>query len=132
MPEINVPLLRTQLEWATEQHELAKLGQPSEWNQEVYWCGTAGCIAGHTAIGEGWRPLPPRLCHCGCGRQVSADGDMVRDGTESTAEAIAVEALGLTDDQSDDLFDGYNTIRELWGIARRITDGAIEIPAGLA
>lgn len=119
----NVALLLKQLEWATAEHEKELRGEDSEWNQGN-WCGTACCIAGHTVLDTGWT------------FETFGDGEYtsfaVKGSEVKNVEAIAREALGLTEDQCSELFSGSNDIEDLWTIAAGISDGEIEIPASIA
>lgn len=142
---INVPLLRKTLEWAYGEHLKAERGEVSEWSQGDWmaptrdvqpWnldredvdaavqegtaCGTACCIAGKVAYDEGWRP-------------VAFQGGTItgRDGRVDSAFEVGARLLGLNDGQAKDLFNGCNTIGELYWIAGGITDGEIEPPPGL-
>lgn len=117
---VNVPLLRKQLEWATSEHAKATRGEFSEWDQDK-WCGTRCCIAGHTALDTGW------TTHTYPDGAVST---VLTRGTESEhVRYVAQDALGLTWDEAQTLFDGKNQISDLWRIANKVTNGEIEIPA---
>jgi hypothetical protein len=126
MTEVNIPLLRKAVEWA--EAEAAKPAPLREWEQNFWYlppevraerlekrgddfterereayqkapeCGTCYCIAGYVAS---------QLGH-----------DFSTSGWE--VEDVAAEALGLDLDQSDDLFDGRNTIEDVRRIAEEI------------
>lgn len=111
---VNVPLLRKELEHVTH--------HPKEWNQTVWlrrWipnqCGTLGCLAGNTVL------------HAGLELRLEPEGTyMPMDGY--TIKHHATNLLGLTVCQANALFDGSNSLLDLWSIANRITDGEIEVP----
>lgn len=102
---VNVPLLRKTLEHITE--------HPEEWDQ-TWWCGTSCCVAGLVALAEGWQ------------RTNVFSARVRRDGEERFVSQVAREALGLTPAAADRLFDGGNSLRELWAHADQLTDGAIQ------
>ncbi len=106
---VNIPLLRKAVEWAEAEAE--KPPALCEWEQTVYVlpperfelygrspeCGTCYCIAGYIAA--------------------QADGPVV---DEDTAGNRAQELLGISDFQSDLLFDGCNNIEDVRRIAEQI------------
>lgn len=59
------------------------------------WCGTAACLAGHTVLMLGKKPVFAR------GAQ---EGWLCRNGRERTVAAVAQEWLGLTSEQAEQLF----------------------------
>lgn len=111
IPELNVPLLRKQLEWADSENAKAKRGEKSEWAQTT-WCGTSCCIAGHTVLDLGWTHEGPA-------------GARKEGAVQQSVRAVAAGALGLTSFEADLLFDGANDIKTLWTHAERITGGEI-------
>lgn len=121
--QINVPLLRKSLEWATAEHWKALRGKDSEWNQ-ANWCGTKSCIAGHVALETGWTPVRESDL-------VKTTAFVHRNGVERLVPEVAREALGLDGYDAARLFHSANGIETLWDIANDLTDGAIEIPADL-
>lgn len=154
---VNEELLRETLEWAHGEWLKQKAGQPSEWDQGTWlgsmhyaavkrlaygpggirWdeaeqkvaplnlpkaCGTACCIAGRVALVNGWKPEPA---------PEAADPVIVTKGSrEEQIDYLAAELLGLgpDDEYSWSLFDGGNTIYDLYRIAGHLTDGRIEMP----
>lgn len=110
VPELNIPLLRKQLEWADSENAKAKRGEQSEWDQTA-WCGTSCCIAGHTALDLGWQHIDTTA---------AVKGDVV-----SGVRDIAKAGLGLTSCEADLLFAGDNDIDTLWSVAREITGGEV-------
>lgn len=123
-PEVNVPLLRKTVEWATDQWRKAQRGEASEWTQKFYFvkrqrldCGTACCIAGKVVLDAGYEPA-------------YEDGDVtawaVGDGEERPAGEIARELLGLSMFQGERLFWEDNSIHDIWRIAEEISGGEIK------
>lgn len=120
--EINVPLLRKMLEHVTS--------HPDEWNQDTWAveseessCGTAYCLAGHTAESLGhtlvWQPGTNMASFCLAG------------GELRTIESVATHALGLKYTEAAGLFSACNELHTLWEIANKLTNGEIEIPDDL-
>lgn len=121
-PERDLPLLVKVLEHVTahpEEHD------QSVWAQQTP-CGTAMCVAGHTATMCGWdidrsfwSPMTgfSQVRRAGC-----AERRHVSD--------VAAEALGLTADEADVLFDGWNTLADLWWVARKIGGDEVVVPEG--
>lgn len=90
---INVPLLRKTMEHI-EQH-------PEEWDQSFWMseCGTKACFAGWACVFSGVEVV------YSWARCTTADGD--------SAGAAAQDALGLTFEDADQLFEANNTMAEL-------------------
>lgn len=118
VPELNVERLRGTLQRIED--------NPSEWNQATWRCGTQMCFAGHACneAGAEW------------------DGDFVvstrvRNEQEGQDEWQPIsdrarEVLGLTDQEANVMFAGYNTIDDLrlmveWIITRRREEQPITI-----
>lgn len=109
----NVPLLRKVLEHVTE--------HPLE-HAQGHWavrngCGSAYCVAGWTAVFEGWTPTYED-------DDVST-GTFVRAGSYHHAGDIARAALGVSDSDASVLFRSTNSLDVLWGLAETMTDGEI-------
>jgi hypothetical protein len=109
----NTELLRKTLEHIT--------AHPEEWEQ-TWWatrrsCGTAYCLAGHVAVATGHRIAFPTGCELSCS---------ITDGRE-IAEIAEIE-LGLNSRDAHLLFAANNTLRRLWSLASRITNGEISVP----
>lgn len=111
---VNVERLRAELEFIT--------ANPKQWDQAVWAeksdCGTCCCIAGWAVLHEGIE-LSFRRGYSG----LTADGRLI--------DEVAMEILGLDDDDADWLFSGGNTLYDLWSKASDLTNGAIQIPASL-
>jgi nucleotide-binding universal stress UspA family protein len=107
LPAPNIPLLRKAVEWA--EAEAAKTDGTSLWDQTIWagdtGCGTAYCVAGWTVYEA-------------AGRQDVRVGPQV----ESEAQAL----VGLTDDESSDLFHPDNSIEDIRRIAEQIAARAGE------
>lgn len=145
---LNVDLLRSTLEWAYDQWHRQQRGEISEWEQgdwvietahripsykepvlralidEGVLCGTSCCVAGKIAYGLGYR-------------QISRGSSLMQLPKVSriharTASEIATEALGITEEEADDLFSGDNDIYDLFKFGSDWTGGAIVIPADVA
>lgn len=69
---------------------------------EPEWqCGTTACLAGWTAILNGWRPIEPNAAFV-------TDGEQVK-----IVYHVARKLLDLTEEQAMVLFDGDHTFDEL-------------------
>lgn len=121
---VNDENLLAALTYATEHPErhnqrwwLTQTKKPTE-----NWCGTAGCIAGITAMQHGWLPASGLT-----------KGDVAslvyKDGVEAGVSEVARDLLGLDAVDADRLFSASNTLRKLWEIAHRLTNERIQIPA---
>jgi hypothetical protein len=85
--------------------------------EETAWsCGTAACLAGWTALHEGWRV------------RYNDPENVYRDGELGNVEYVARRALGLAEWQATKLFQPLNTHWDLWRLACQFTDGAIQPP----
>lgn len=91
-------------------------------------CGTACCIAGRIVLVNGWES------------REGNDIEVFKGDEVWPVDTLAAELLGLSpslplyeyDDDGDfELFEGDNTIRDLYRIAGELTDGEIEMPAEL-
>ena len=143
MSDVNVPLLQKTLDWAYGEWQKKLRGEVSEWHQgdwtvataEVYWdneelvekalsagtaCGTSCCIAGKVALDAGWKPAS------GVG-----GATVLRDGEFDTVRDVAIELLGVSEDDATRLFYGQNTIYDLYLVAEEITGGQIVKPPAL-
>lgn len=87
------------------------------------FCGTALCFAGQTVVDAGYTPVwtPHRITTSLC----LAPGLVDTNYTELISD-VAQTLLGLTDKEQDELFDGHNTLEDLWRIAREIAARAGE------
>ena len=129
---INVQLLQRELDFLMthpDQHNQGKYLQLSDdfdsltarTNTEWH-CGSAGCLAGWTAMHLGWTPIEiPWMS--------SGEAEMVHpDGSIDNPHRIAEQALGLTEHQAAGLFSGGNSIRRMYRLANTYTNGQIQIP----
>jgi hypothetical protein len=107
-------------------------------------CNTIGCVAGWTAILAGYEPywgngtydtelvtpLPnAEPIDDGCtvvDEALGTDTDVARPVYD--VRSLALTLLGLTDNEADVMFEGHNTIYDMWRIAERITQGAVVPP----
>lgn len=146
MTNVNVPELRKVLEFltanrkkhrqgawtlpdvhSTEDYELINVTYTGglTWEEKVVteesvWkCNTGGCLAGWTAMMLGWRPI------------VGMDSTVWKDGKVGHVDDITRKHLGLTDVQASILFQGSNSLHDLWAVAEVITDGEITVPSTL-
>lgn len=136
----NVAALRAELEWIT--------AHPARWDQNTWcrppatfhrdaaddeWhCGTVACLAGWTALHAGYRPVAydgvdVELPVTDVARRPDAVGVGAR--VPLPVEHVARRLLGLTPAQAALLFDGGNSLRDLWEFARVFTDGELTVPA---
>jgi hypothetical protein len=113
---IDVARLRKELEYIT--------AHPEEWDQSTWGrrttrsCGTVACLAGNTVLHADEEVVWE------LGRMIG-----VNDG-QSIPER-ARELLGLNEVEAEDLFAGGNSLRMLWRMASRFTDGEIQVPEDL-
>lgn len=122
---INVDLLQSTLEYVTEHVQ--------QWDQRGWilrsWCGTTGCFAGTAVLNAGYRPWfgGPDENHAAF-VQVDANHRfawLVGDVHIAAVEDVAIELLGLTQEQANRLFYWENTLADLWEHAAVLTDGAV-------
>ena len=120
----NADRLRAELEFLTahldlwDQANWVLVTDRSDVEPGADWtCGTTACLAGWTALHDGFRPDPR---HDTC---VLDDAGRYHDVGD-----VARRTLGLTDYQADVLFSAENNLRDLWEFARLFTDGAIVVP----
>jgi hypothetical protein len=132
---IDVDRLRRELEFVT--------AHPDRWKQDAWYvlptsstvetepgtdwtCGTTACLAGWTALHADLVPVSAPGHH--------PDGVYVRDGDghDWLVDDAAVDLLRLGPDEAELLFDGGNTLRDLWEYARVFTGGRIEVPPTVA
>jgi hypothetical protein len=127
---VNVARLRAELEfvtanprnwdqntWLTLPHDEAVEAEPgTDWT-----CGTKACLAGWTGHHNGYEP-------------VSASSTFGRDaaGQAWDVEPAAAEVLNVNLSQTNYLFHGDCTLRDLWEFARVFTDGEIQVPEDVA
>lgn len=121
-PTLNIPLLRKVVEWVEEQETLTYDQDGREWDQGVWfrqiedrngWCQTLCCVAGKTALIEGWKP--------DFGPFDSIMTSFVeRGGERAEVSDVAAKALGLTTSEANDLFRGFNGPDSVRLIAERI------------
>ena len=148
MTEVNIPLLRKEVEWVEEQDKLPYTVR--EWNQRVYveplfdtslnnanrkrqelgmanHCGTAYCVAGH--IGA---QLDKRFAR-DSSIVVTKDDPLVqylgeeyitalnREGTVLVhVEHVATKALGLSGYDASRMFSGSNSAEDIRRIAEEV------------
>ena len=115
--EPNAPLLLKTLEHIEN--------RPEEWNQAHWHCGTVACFAGHAAIldgGEWLRESPDFLL----ARADDPQRDVYAVGGVSAVHASdrAQRILGLTLEQSEDLFDGDSDLDDLRELVALIVESA--------
>lgn len=153
---VNNELLLQELRHATihpEQHDQSTWAKYQ--GDRPSACGSVGCLAGNTVINEGL-VLAWELSHVvyrATGREYRRDsrgwtraaedekdenlvtkvwiadevlpektGDLRRP-----IEVVAAELLGLREGEADKMFEGDNSIKDLWTYAIVFTDGAISI-----
>lgn len=94
---------------------------------EAAWdCGTAGCLAGHAAIYDGWRPKVNTTSFFDEEPIFWLSDTFVTKGEETySVDDVANELFGLDDEQGEWLYYGNNTIDDLWRIADELSDGRI-------
>lgn len=122
MSDVNIPLLRKAVEWA--EAEAAKPKSECQWEQKYYvlpvpdetnlmgWYNAETVKQTRQALG---RSDDCGTCYCIAGYIAHVSG---REFTYATAEPIALEELGLTNDHN--LFLASNSITTVREIAERI------------
>jgi hypothetical protein len=81
-------------------------------------CHTTACVAGWTAILNGWRPVADDGTR-------GKSGTVVREGDRRHSSDVATEVLGLTFAEADELFyetddlDAARAVVERWRAVRR-------------
>ncbi len=127
----NVPYLRKLVEWVETE---AKRTEAREWyqatwlapgnearidfGQEIDFCDTACCVAGKVALLEGWKP--ETYSNRDMSNNPGFTGNVIKGGVTKHASHVARDALGLTNDQSDRLFEAVNTAEDIRAIAEEI------------
>lgn len=122
--DVNVPLLRKALEHVT--------AHPEEWDQGVWakrssQCGTQYCLAGTVVVLSG---------------EFRAQWSSTNYSTEFTHYCTRVDnddclydiqdtAINLLNTDAYHLFNGSNTLRDLWELAAEMTNGEIAVPHDL-
>ena len=123
---VNTVRLQSELEFITRNKAHH---QQSEWFREFpdNACQTSGCLAGWTAIHHAKDELVIQEA------QVPFKGEYVKvlyydpiDGRDWID--LGADLLGLTWDQAETLFEGNNSLWDLWNLASIITRGEITIP----
>jgi hypothetical protein len=108
---------------------------PEEWDQEMWWCESTACFAGHVAARNGCHlnvtsPHPYRLrsvmTHSPCYPRLTPLYDQVVDDPARkpiTVREYARDVLGLTDEEADLLFSGSNELEDLQHIVKGLVNG---------
>ncbi len=105
----NTELLLELKAWVRSEWEKKEAGQESEWDQSTWasrtGCGTVCCVAGKTALLNGWKPE----------FENGADYTIIfaKGGRTWPVDDIAQDVLGLTDEEADDLFEGVNSVEQI-------------------
>jgi hypothetical protein len=95
------------------------IAYPERWNQDTWAtqtdCGTAYCIAGFAAVLTGWTA---EFTHRGMG-----NGMCYRKDTNERMliNEVARKALGLSVNQSHDLFSAYNDLSDIEEIMKELS-----------
>jgi hypothetical protein len=146
---INVPLLRMQLEWATDEASRIydglvppRIQIAGQWCQPTWAsaledpattaCGTAYCLAGHTVVDAGHELAWRRETDEEFVEKLGERWTSVETTDGQSISALAQQLLGLTPAQARELFDGDNRLDRLWWLAWLFTDGEIQIPPEFA
>lgn len=119
--DVDVPRLRKEFDWVSEQVDKNARGLPSEWMQSDWiqtgmkdpnYCGTVCCIAGHTMLSKmteeevQWAGLDLLSTELTL-------ANLQHDSYSGEASRIAGEMLGLNAVQALSLFDGMNDYHNL-------------------
>ena len=125
---LNIPLLRKQVEWVEAQEQRA--GSERHWFQSSWtkgliglaqqdlndpYCGSAMCVAGKVSFDAGWKPIWDQ----------EADGHKyavyaAKGGVTMSIDQIAQDELGITIEQAELLFAGYNNASDIRTYAEAI------------
>ncbi len=129
----NIHLLRKNVEWVENQVTLAETKR--RWYQAAWtrkevvaaqqdindpYCETAMCFAGKVSWDAGWTPIFD-----------DKDSDYryastaTKDGVVMEIERIAMNELGISDSEADDLFESDNTAQDIRDIAEHIAGEAL-------
>ena len=126
---LNIPLLRKSVEWVETQEQLA--GSKRHWFQGSWtkklmdhaqqdlndpYCGSAMCVAGKVSFDAGWKPV---WYEEDDGGTEYAD-NATKNGVEMSIDLIARNELGITYEQSEALFAGYNDASDIRRVAESI------------
>lgn len=95
---------------------------PDGWDQDAYAhrtdCGTAYCVAGWACHRRGWSMAWDTFGY--------ANEIIKGNGQTERIEIAAARILGLSDDQAEVLFAGYNSLDNLKRIAKDLHDPGID------
>lgn len=123
---VNVEVLEQELKFITRNPKHHRQGT---WFDEVpdNACQTAGCLAGWTAIHHAKDELESKQVVRWLGdKQITF---LEYEPKDVSWTRLGMQLLGIEDmDTADELFNGDNTLWDLWNIASMITNGAIQIP----
>jgi len=92
-------------------------------------CGTKGCLAGNAVIMSNLFPL--RLSSDPSDDElylVEFRHQRQWRVIDSYVQGLAARLLHLTEDEADELFEGGNSVDDLWRIASEITQGRVRRP----
>lgn len=122
---VNVLRLRERLEFITRNRQHHDQGIWAEQRGNTA-CGTTGCLAGWTALEYGKDQLWSESKEKWVGdTKVTVIEFKPRDGEWWD---LGADLLELPYDIADELFEGTNSLWDLWNISNIITNGQIEIP----
>jgi hypothetical protein len=110
------------------------IDNPEDWDQEMWWCESTACFAGHVAARNGCHlnvasPHPYRLRSVMTqpwnSRLTPLYDQVVDDPARKpiTVREYARDVLGLTDDEADLLFSGSNELEALQHIVKGLVNG---------
>lgn len=115
-PIPNIPLLRKAVEWVEAQDALPE--HERQWLQAMYVLPAEAPGTWLARLRATYnRPASCGTCYCVAGK---IQHDLTGSENEVTARRVAMEALGLTDDQAFALFAGGNTAADVRRIAEDI------------
>jgi hypothetical protein len=107
--------------WVRREWEKRLAGQPSEWNQgtwiAVKSCGTVCCVAGKAALNAGWIPDPDATSW------VHLPDD---PHNSRPVEEVSDEVLGLTPQESFELYRGSNSVEDVERLIDLIVAGEFD------
>ncbi len=106
----NTELLLELKAWVRSEWEKKQSGLSSEWDQHAWArsteCGTVCCVAGKAALLKGWTPQ-----FISNGYKLTST--FTKDGSFADAGEIARDALDISEDDAELLFDFSNTVEDI-------------------
>lgn len=101
-------------------------------NSDRTACGTTGCLAGNAVINAGYKPDWRKdevydYSTNTFSNQWYASTCIMPNGTSVYIRDTAMDLFGLSSGEARELFEASNSVRRLWELAIRYSDGFITI-----